>query len=169
MKEANKPGVGVELSNCRSLFLGWLVSGRRKEQEATVAAARAAQSGGGAGGEGGEGGEQHLATEIPQEYNIRPSFLGGDMFGLSDNEQIRRKPVRTEALRAGGRRVAAPQGMMPRIDDAPAAPRAVPPPPTIGHNAGGGAVGAGGGGGGSAGISPGAGGVRQRSGKKGRR
>jgi hypothetical protein len=155
------------------LHLGWLVSGKSKQQDAAVAAARAGHNGGAAGG--GEGGEQALATEIPSEYNIRPSFLGGDMFGLADNEPARRRPdggVRTEALRAGGRRVAAPQGQMPRMADAPAAPR-VPPPPAAAADAG--VHGAGAGGGASAGVgagaevSPSAAGARQRSGKKGRR
>jgi hypothetical protein len=149
------------------LLPGWLVSGKRKRKEAAAAAAGRAEGGGGGGGVDG-GGEQQLATEIPYEYNIRPSFLGGDMFGMNGggDGQVRRRPdggLRTEALRAGGRRVAAPQGQMPRMGEplsAPPVPLAPPPPapPPAGGHPTSAAVG-----------SPGAAGLKQRGGKKGRR
>lgn len=154
------PIIGLWLVLAAFAFLGWLVSGKSKQKEAMVAAARRAE---GEGGSGEAGEEQALPTEIPDQYNLQPSFLGSNMFGLADNEQNRKRggnQPRTEALRAGGRRIATPQGQMPRMVDNKLQTTSSPSGFLADEVASGGQ---------SPAVRPGSNGVKHRGGKKGRR
>jgi hypothetical protein len=67
-----------------------------------------------------------VSTEIPREFNIGPSFLGGHMLGYAGTGRsgVRYGDAgpRQEAKTAGGRRVATPQTQMPHLVELPMAP-----------------------------------------------
>ena len=109
------PIIGIWTALAAWAFLKWLTRDRSREMRA----ARAASEGDGAGEENAE-----LAREIPREYVIGPSFLGGSMlgYGVDRGDRTRERygdaGPRAEARTVGGRRVATPQVPMPRLDAA---------------------------------------------------
>ena len=104
------PIIGIWTALAAWAFLKWLTRDRSREMRA----ARAASEGDGAGEENAE-----LAREIPREYVIGPSFLGGSMlgYGVDRGDRTRERygdaGPRAEARTVGGRRVATPQVPMP--------------------------------------------------------
>lgn len=112
------PIIGIWTVLAAWAFLKWLTRDRSREMRE----ARAASEGEGAGEENAD-----LAREIPREYVIGPSFLGGSMlgYGVDRGDRTRERygdaGPRAEARTVGGRRVATPQVPMPRLDAAAAA------------------------------------------------
>lgn len=110
------PIVGVWVALALLAFFRWVFRDRareRSEREAE-AAYRAAAAARGA-----------VPMDIPREYDIGPSFLGGNMLGYGGGNggaaRFGDAGPRAEARTVGGRRVATPQTHMPRLVELDAA------------------------------------------------
>lgn len=105
------PIIGIWVVLAIFSFLQWIFRDRRKEQlEKEVYELRKQQL----------SQQGMVITEIPREYDIGPSFLGGNMLGyVSRNDGCQRNygdaGPRREAMTVGGRRIATPQTQMPRL------------------------------------------------------
>ena len=124
------PIVGIWIALALLAFARWLFRDRKREraEREAEAAYRAAAAANGA-----------VPMDIPREYDIGPSFLGGNMLGYGGGgrgvARFGDAGPRAGARTVGGRRVQTPQTQMPRLVELDAA---------AGASAGGSAAGKGG-------------------------